>query len=274
MRRSRDPKVEEVITLTHSSDRRINVLFAGESSVTYAVEQWGFSANSTGSYHESHDAFAKALEPEGVEFTYLPNHRATERFPWTPDELQLFDVVILSDIPANTLLLHPDTFVRNVRTPNRLQSIVDYVGGGGGLLMIGGYMSFSGMESKAGYHFTPLAEILPIHMYGFDDRVETPEGVVPEVVVDDHPILRGISGDWPYLLGYNKLMPRDSAEVLLRCNGDPLLAVDTVGKGRTAAFASDCVGHWGSRDFMGWSGYAPFWSQLVRWLANSEQVSD
>ena len=79
MRRSRDPRVEEMNTLTHSSDRRLSVLFAGESSVTHAVEQWGFSAYSTGSYNESHDGFAKALAPEGVEFTYVPNHRASEQ---------------------------------------------------------------------------------------------------------------------------------------------------------------------------------------------------
>ena len=38
---------------------------------------------------------------------------------------------MLSDVGANTLLLHPDTFVRSVALPNRLHAIRDYVAAGG-----------------------------------------------------------------------------------------------------------------------------------------------
>lgn len=246
------------------------VLFAGESSVTHAVTQWGFSAYGTGDYHEGHGSLQRALEDHGVEFAYISNHLAKERFPCTPDELRAFDVVILSDISADTLLLTDDVFLHNRKGSNRLQSISEYVDGGGGFMMIGGYMSFSGIEGKANYHFSPVADVLPVRMFGFDDRVETPEGVVPEVVAGDHPILRDIAEDWPYFLGYNKLQSRDEGDVLLRCNGDPFLAVGAVGQGRTAAFASDCVGHWGSAEFLAWKDYGRFWNQLVRWLAGSD----
>lgn len=247
----------------------LKVLLAGESSVTHSIEQWGFSAFTTGRYHEGHGVFQAALESEGVDLTYIPNHRAKSEFPWNPEELATFDVILLSDISADTLLLHDDTFVRNERTPNRLKSINRFVADGGGFAMIGGYMSFSGLGGKACYHLSPMADLLPVGMLGYDDRVETPEGVTPEVVLVDHPILEGMQTDWPCLLGYNKLRALQRGDLLMRCNEDPLLVVDQVDKGRVAAFASDCVGHWGSREFMQWEHYPLFWNRLVWWLGSA-----
>ncbi|MEJ7742453.1 MAG: glutamine amidotransferase [Nocardioidaceae bacterium] len=77
---------------------------------------------------------------KGWDVDHIPNHLATENFPTTPEALDHYDVVILSDIGADTLLLHPDTFVRGQRTPNRLAVIDDWVRSGGGFLMIGGYI--------------------------------------------------------------------------------------------------------------------------------------
>jgi uncharacterized membrane protein len=54
--------------------------------------------------------------------------------------------------------------------------------------------------------------------------------------------------------------------VLLSVEDDPFLAVAERGKGRSAAFASDCSPHWGSPEFMAWDGYATFWDQLLGWL--------
>ncbi len=41
--------------------------------------------------------------------------------------------------------------------------------------MIGGYLSFMGIEAKANYKNTVLAEVLPVIMLDGDDRVEKPE---------------------------------------------------------------------------------------------------
>ena len=38
----------------------------------------------------------------GYEVTFLPNHLANEEFPFTMEELKQYDLVILSDIGANT----------------------------------------------------------------------------------------------------------------------------------------------------------------------------
>jgi uncharacterized membrane protein len=246
------------------------VLLAGESWVTHGTHVKGFSSYSTSEYDEGHQPLRDALTEAGVEFHYIPNHLATELFPHTVDELRTFDVVILSDCPADTLLLHRETFVRGKRTPNRLEAIAEYVDAGGGFLMVGGYMSFGGFEGKANYRLTPLARVLPVRILPGDDRIECPEGVTPTVVSSDHPVLRGLQGDWPWFLGYNKLEALSEADVLLEARGDVFLAVRTVRGGRTAAFASDCSPHWGSPAFVEWKGYAPFWNQLITWLAGGE----
>jgi uncharacterized membrane protein len=244
----------------------LRVLIAGETWVSYGTHIKGFSAFYTGSYAEGLGELVAALRAGGCAVTHIPNHLATQQFPWTMDELDRFDVVVLSDIGSDTLLLHPDTFERGQRTTDRLRLLRDYVAAGRGVLMVGGYMSFSGIEGKARYHATALAEALPIRMLGHDDRVERPEGVVPSVS-REHPILDGLPSPWPYFLGYNRLVARPEAETLLSVGDDPFLIVWQFGEGRAAAFASDCSPHWGSPEFLAWAGYGPFWLRLLGWVA-------
>jgi len=246
------------------------VLLAGETWLTYGIHQKGFSAYTTGEYSDGSAEFRAALEGEGWTVDHVENHSATESFPRTLAELERYDVVILSDIGADTLLLHPDTFVRGLRTPNRLNEIADWVEQGGGFMMIGGYMSFSGFEGKARYHGTAIERCLPVKMLGYDDRVEAPEGLTPSVASVDHPALAGIPSDWPYFLGYNRVL-QDGGELLLQLDDDPLLVVAERGKGRVAAFTSDCSPHWGSPEFMAWAGYAAFWNTLLSWLGSGDE---
>ncbi len=46
-------------------------------------------------------------------------------------------------------------------------------------VMIGGYMSFAGIDGKAGYGKTCLQDVLPVTVSASDDRVEKPAGVIP-----------------------------------------------------------------------------------------------
>lgn len=243
------------------------VLLAGETWVSYGIHQKGFSAYTTGEYNVGSDEFVAALQGRGWEVDHIPNHLATQQFPWDGAALAAYDVVIFSDMPADTLLLHPDTFVKGQRTPNRLKLIDEWVRSGGGFLMVGGYMSFSGFEGKAGYHGSHIERCLPVEMLGHDDRMECPEGLTPSVTVVDHPIMRGLSAPWPYFLGYNRVRAKREDQVLLTIDEDPMLVVAESGAGRSAAFTSDCSPHWGSPEFMAWDGYAPFWDQLLSWLA-------
>ena len=132
--------------------------------------------------------------------------------------------------------------------------------------MIGGYMSFSGIDAKARYGKTALAEVLPVEMLEIDDRCETPQGVSPEILVKDHAILKGIDKNWPRFLGYNRTIAKEKSTVIATIADDPFLVTGTYGKGRTAIFSSDCSPHWGSNEFMAWKSYAKFWSNLASWL--------
>lgn len=244
------------------------ILLAGETWISHKIDVKGFSSYSTGSYGEGQTELVEALEAQGCGVVHIANHVAVEEFPWTAEQLAAYDVVMLSDISADTLQIHPDCFDRGQRTPDRLRLIADFVHGGGGLLMVGGYMSFSGLEGKARYQATPLAEVLPVEMLGFDDRVETPEGVNP-VAIAEHETLTGIDGAWPHFLGYNRVRTKAGATALLEVGADPMLVVGTHGSGRTAAFASDCSPHWGSPEFLEWAHYGRFWGQLVDWLGDA-----
>ena len=154
--------------------------------------------------------------------------------------------------------------------PNALESIRRFVAAGGGFAMIGGYMSFQGIGGKAGYAGTPIEQILPVSLQRTDDRVELPEGSVPRVV-KAHPIVEGTGDAWPAVLGYNRLLPKEGGEILVRCAGDILVAAGVYERGRTMAFATDCAPHWAPPEFLEWPGYALFWRQAAEWLGSGKR---
>lgn len=248
------------------SGAMLRVLVAGESWMTHSIHTKGFDSFTTSSYHEGGDAMLAALRGGGFEVTYQPSHVAANAFPDSVAGLGAFDAVILSDIGANTLLLPDRTFARSEPSGNRLQALGEWVRGGGGLLMVGGYLTFQGIEGKAAYHGTAVDEVLPVALAATDDRQEHPEGVVPETIEPTHPVAAGLTG-WPALLGWNRAQPRADAQVVARIGGDPLIALRRVGRGRSAVFASDCGPHWGPPPFLAWAGYAPLWRNLALWLA-------
>jgi uncharacterized membrane protein len=102
-------------------------------------------------------------------------------------------------------------------------------------------------------------------MLGRDDRIETPEGVHPTVRTK-HEVVRDLPNEWPYFLGYNQVIAKDEATVVLAVGEDPFLVLGTAENGRTAAFTSDCSPHWGSPEFLSWPHYGRFWGQLIEWL--------
>jgi uncharacterized membrane protein len=243
------------------------VLIAGESWVTHSIHTKGFDSFTTTEYNEGVRWLKAALEQGGWEVTFLPNHLAPREFPQTPEALAAYDVVMLSDIGANTLLLHPDTFTRSIPSPNRLVSIREYVKNGGGLVMIGGYLTFQGIEAKGKYAGSPIEDVLPVKLFYHDDRVESPQGVTPHVGDPSHPIVAGLDGVWPDLLGYNEVQTKPEGEVIVRVGGDPLIAVGNFGKGRSVAFTSDCGPHWAPPPFCDWAGYAPLWNNIASWVS-------
>ena len=252
------------------SERTLRVLFAGESWFTHRIHVKGFDSFEDSSYHEGGTELIQALRTGGIEVEYQPSHIAADRFPFNIDELRAFDAVILSDIGANTLLLPQRTFAQSHPSANRLDLLKTYVEGGGALLMIGGYLTFQGIQAKGNWHDTPVEAVLPVVFSQADDRKEQPQGVMPTILESAHPVMRGLN-DWPQFLGYNQAALHPEATLLASVGGDPFVAVRSVGEGRSAIFASDCGPHWGPPAFLAWPGYGRLWTNLVKWLAKADE---
>ena len=246
---------------------RRRCLIAGESWTVHSIHQKGFDSFTTTEYAEGVRWLRSALEAGGWNVDYQPAHVAARDFPATAEALAAYDVVMLSDVGANTLLLHPDTFTRSKPLPNRLAALRDYVAAGGGLVMIGGYLTFQGVDAKARYRGTPVEEALPVLMEVGDDRFEAPQGLAPQVADAAHPIAAGLPATWPALLGYNRFAARPGAQVVATVGDDPLIVAGAFGKGRGVAFASDGGPHWAPPPFVEWDGYARLWQQIASWAA-------
>jgi uncharacterized membrane protein len=244
----------------------MRVLIAGESWMSHTTHVKGFDSFTTSTYAEGAGPMREALATGGHDVTYLPNHVAPTAFPTSAEALRALDVVILSDIGVNTLLMPDSVFVRSQPMANRLTLLESWVREGGGLLMVGGYLTFQGIEAKGAYRGTAVERVLPVDLQAGDDRREHPEGVTPQVDAPDHPVVAGLS-DWPAFLGYNRAAGlKPDAVLVASVDGDPFIAVREVGAGRSAVFASDCGPHWGPPPFLAWSGYGRLWNNLVEWL--------
>lgn len=246
------------------------ILIAGESWMTTSTHVKGVDAFSVHSYVEGVGPLRDALTARGHEVVHLPAHLVPTDFPGDADALGRYDLVVLSDIGANSIQLAPQVFERATPGQDRLAALRDWVQAGGALLMIGGYLSFSGFGARAAFRQTALAEVLPVQMLAEDDRVEQPAGITPTVADPDHPALGGAGAQWPLLLGYNRVVAREGAEVPVLVGADPLVALAGYGAGRAGAFTSDCSPHWAPPAFCEeWDGYADLFDGLVRWLVRA-----
>lgn len=241
------------------------VLLAGESWMSYTTHVKGFDSFYTSVYETGEKWLVAALEEGGYEVEFMPNHLAPEQFPFTVEELKKYDCVILSDIGANTLLLPVPTFTKSEKMPNRAKVIRDYVMDGGALLMVGGYLTFSGVDAKGKWHDTAVQDVLPVEVLTVDDRMEHCEGVRP-VTVKEHEALKEIKTEWPEVLGYNKTIAKPEAFVTATVEGDPFIAFGTYGQGKSAVFTTDCAPHWAPPEFCQWESYNQIWQGIVRWL--------
>lgn len=248
----------------------LRVLFVGESWMIHTQETKGYDVFTYDRYEEAVEYIQRALTAGGeVEFVHVPSHRVDFDFPTTMDELRKYDVVMVSDCGANTFNLPMRTFIDLKRSPNKLHLIRDYVAAGGAFVMIGGYLTFQGIEAKGAYKGTAIEELLPVNLLNGDDRRENCQGVQPYVTRADHPVFRNVPSNWPMLLGYNKLLPKPGAQVIAEVNGDSLIVLGEYGRGRTCAYATDCAPHWSPLEFCNWEGYAVLWNNLVKWLAHA-----
>lgn len=246
----------------------MKVLFVGETWATQETHLKGFDSVALCRVEMDPAKLAiDTIRAAGVELDHMAGHIAAYKFPETLEELGAYDAVILSDVGSNTLMLDPEMMFGGIRKPNRLKMMTEYIKQGGGIAMFGGYLSFSGIENKARYAMTPLAEVLPVTMLNYDDRMEHPDGVYPRTLIKDHPVLNGVDDHWPWFLGYNKIKAKPEAqEIAVIGEDDTFLAGMEFGKGRTFVFASDIAPHWGA-EFTRWSGYQTLLVNIIKWIA-------
>lgn len=242
------------------------IFICGEAYIGYTVHIKGADSMCTTGYFENVGWLRQALQEAGYEVVHMPCHTALSEFPDTVEKLNEYDLVILSDVGANTLMMTTTSFRSSLPAPDRCAAVKEYVLQGGSLIMVGGFMSFTGIEGKARYGVTPIADVLPVRLLPYDDRMEISSGVYPKILQPEHPIFRGLPDAWSYFIGYNRTIPDDDrGTVLATINGDPLIAVGEFGKGRSAVFTSDCAPHWAPASFLESDEYKVLWKNLADW---------
>jgi uncharacterized membrane protein len=238
-----------------------NVLLAGESWASINLEIKGRNVVSDSDYREAGVYMIAALESAGADVTFQPCHVAATDFPRTIEAFDHYDLVVLSDVGADTLQItrqvadgKPDV--------DRLSLLAEYVRDGGALGMVGGYMSFAGKGGEARYGSTPVADVLPVEISPYDDRIEAPGGINPETT-GSRGAPAGLPDRWPAVLGYNRVVAKDDAEVWATVGDDPLVVTGDHGEGRAFALTSDCAPHWASRSFLEWEELPVLWEHLL-----------
>ncbi len=242
------------------------VLLVGESWTATTMEVKGFNSFMSSKYETGLGWIDKAIEAAGYELTYMPNHVAAEEFPFTMEELKEYACVILSDVGADSLLIPPLTFAQSKMFPNRCQLLKDYVLQGGSVLMVGGYMTFNGIGGQGKWWATPVQDVLPVKLLPYDDRMEHCEGVVPVTVKADHPSVAGIDEAFPPVLGYNKCELNEGAELVAEVCGDPFIAFQSFGEGKSGVFSTDCAPHWAPPEFCNWKYYNLLFKNMIDYL--------
>jgi len=199
------------------------VLYAGDNSLTGAAAYLG-----------------GVMAYSRIPFDHVPSTQSL-----TPYLLRTGrKLLILSDFPAR-------------RISSRLMADIEaQVRDGLGLLMVGGWQSFFGLEGE--YNATPIEKALPVLCARKDDRANYCHGLVPEPR-GSHAITRNLP--WkkpPVICGFNRVQPRRDSQVVMslrplemtREKADfgkekiPLLILGQYGKGKTAAFTTDFAPHW------------------------------
>lgn len=249
------------------------ILLVGESWISTATHFKGFDAFNSTTFHTGSGPFIEAMKDTGYGITHMTAHDAPEAFPLDLDSLKTWDAIILSDIGSSSLLLHPEVFLNSKSVPNRLSLLHDYVEQGGGLAMVGGYLTFQGIDGRGRWRNTPVEKTLPVRCLPYDDRIEVPEGTSVRIDQPDHPLLAGVPADWPILLGLNEVTMAAGADLVASARTaqgvHPLLAATTYGQGRTVAWTSDMSPHWLPKEFSDWPGYRQLWLNTLNWLTKA-----
>jgi Mg-chelatase subunit ChlD len=131
-----------------------------------------------------------------------------------------------------------------------------------------GFLQQLAKVSGGNFYLTTRARDLP-RLFTADVSLMTrsaiEEGAFTPIITGSDEMLEGINwSNTPALLAYDLTSDRPLARTLMRTHKkDPLLAVWQYGLGVSLAFTSDAKPKWAQR-WVGWSEFAPFWTQVTR----------
>ncbi|MFL5732680.1 MAG: VWA domain-containing protein [Chloroflexia bacterium] len=128
-------------------------------------------------------------------------------------------------------------------------------------------------QGQGRYYFTERIDNIPRIVFKELDlalKQATVEGNTQPHIESPSPVLRGLTPqEIPQVGGYDLTTAKGDSVVALTSDlGHPLLAHWNYGLGRVAAYTSDVGPGWG-KQWLGWSDFAQFWSQTVRWTMAS-----
>ena len=182
------------------------------------------------------------------------------------------DVLVFSDVDAKLFQLAPSFFDRSkfgakpLTYPDRIRLTLEAVRAGKGLMLLGGWYSFTGEMGKGGWGRTPLADLMPVRCLETEDLVESTEGFSPAPTRAGRAFFAGLDvaddAAAPRLQQDAPAAARATVLLEVAETGDPLLAVRAFGKGRVLAYTSDPAPHWGL-NFVYWDGYGEFWRRCL-----------
>ena len=215
-------------------------------------------------------AILKSLK---IPFTHVPPSEVLR-----PGE---FGAIILSDFSKKNLPADSE------------RKIVEQVKNGPGLLMIGGWGSYSG--PFGGWKGTQIEKLLPVECLKRDDRTNFPGGALI-TLKKKHPMFNGLSfSNPPVICGMNQVRIKKNGRLILTAKKIaggaqyPLLVVDSDPKKRIAALTTDLAPHW-CGGMVDWGkssvklpvnakisvevgdAYIRFVSSLIRWIVGLEKT--
>ncbi len=199
-------------------------------------------------------------------------------YPTTREELFGYDVVICSDINRSIFTDDQIEWTRQLVADN-----------GGGFAMIGGYTAFG----AGGWDKTAWEQLIPVDMATKDEGYvwEDIPIVIPPAA-KQHPVWHmaddpaendRILAAHPHFTGTNLVnRAKPGAQILAYWEKKdmPIICVQSYGKGRSMAFASDAAGGWSEHYQIEWGEgdhdnrhYRRFWANTIRWLAENSLSS-
>lgn len=90
------------------------------------IHSKGYDSFTSSKYEEGATWLLECLKKGGVEVDYMPAHTVQIAFPESVNELNRYDVIVISDIGSNTFLLQNETFYQlkiKPNAPNQLKSM-------------------------------------------------------------------------------------------------------------------------------------------------------